>query len=76
MTRDEWTNLQIGDRISSIKSPYAQNLIVAEIAEDQRSLQHWKDRGHTDVERLCKMTRENDSFHTWDGIHDNWIKHG
>jgi hypothetical protein len=74
MKESDWMNLQLGDRISSTISPYAQNLIVDEICEDERFLKNWWARGYPNAKRLCKMVRENDSFHTWNVDFSQWKK--
>ena len=70
MTEEEWLNLSLGDCVSSTQSPYAQNLIVAEICEDDRSLNNWRSKGYPDAKRLCKL--EKDNFHTWSVVFENY----
>jgi len=72
MSNQEWFELQVGDCVDCLESQYAKNLIVHEIAEDERSLRNWVNRGYN-VQRIIRFEGEN-GFHTWCGFPERWKK--
>jgi hypothetical protein len=70
MTREEWQNLNIGDRVFCNASRYAIDLRVVEICED-KTLEKWRSKYSGDFFRLCKFENEN-GFHTWDCDYNRW----
>ena len=72
MIESEWMELKVDDCVNCLDSKYAKNLRVAEIAEDERSLKNWRDRGY-DIKRLIKFEGEN-GYHTWCGLCERWEK--
>lgn len=72
MTPSEWTEVKIGDVLFLEKNPQVV-LTVEEICVEDRFLQNWINRGHTNVTHLIKLTGEN-GFHTWSVEPAKWLK--
>jgi len=73
MTNERWIELKIGDAVHG--GFQNQEWIVFEIAEDERTLNHWKDKYSIDIVRVVKLIPTDLSFngsHTWSGIPDKW----
>ena len=72
MTKQEWLELKIGDKLDCLTSQYAKNLVVSEISQNERSLQAWKNRG-IDAAQLIRLDGQN-GYHTWAGSPEHWVK--
>ena len=72
MTNNQWKNLNIGDIIHGGFNNQAWT--VTEIAEDDRTLNHWKEKWNPDIFRVIKLVPEGHEggSHTWSGIPENW----
>ena len=76
MTKTQFENLQLNDKVVSTKKPDLV-LNVVEICEEEKSISKWIVRGHdANMKRIVKLQADyvpdGHTFYTWAGQWDNW----